>query len=65
MISHLTRPEKNNATAPTPTEITAKMIDAGEDALLGSLGGAVECNWNPRELASQVYRAMFEVRNRV
>jgi hypothetical protein len=40
-------------------EVTPAMIEAGEDVLLGALGGAVSTVfWFPRELAIEVYRAM-------
>jgi len=34
------------------------MISAGEDALLKILGGAVSVFYEPRDLATEVYRAM-------
>ncbi len=40
------------------------MIEAGADALLGELGGAVSSHWNPDDLAAQVYRAMISARGR-
>ncbi len=43
---------------PTEIEITTAMIDAGEDELLGKLGGAVTVHWDARDLAMKVYRAM-------
>lgn len=39
-------------------EITPDMIAAGEDVLLGKLGGAVTSHWEPAELASAVFQAM-------
>lgn len=39
-------------------EITPEMIDAGEEALLKTLGGAVSVFYDPRDLAIEVYQAM-------
>ena len=39
-------------------EITPEMIEAGEDVLVSTLGGAVSSHWCPPDLASQVYLAM-------
>jgi hypothetical protein len=39
-------------------EITPEMIAAGEDVLLGVLGGAVSSHWFPDVLAKQVFAAM-------
>jgi len=47
----------------TEIEVTPQMIDAGEDALASTLGGAVtEIIWYPRDLAVEVYRAMERCR---
>ena len=43
-------------------EITPEMIAAGEDVLLGELGGAVSSYWFPDELAKRVYLAMARSR---
>ena len=41
-------------------EITPEMVEAGEGILLAELGGAVtSVFWHPRDLAKQVYLAMF------
>ena len=39
-------------------EITSTMIAAGEDVLLGELGGAVSVHWFPDDLAKKVFSAM-------
>ncbi len=39
-------------------EITPEMVEAGSEALLAELGGGVSFFWNPRDLATSVYRAM-------
>ena len=39
-------------------EVTPEMIEAGVDALIRVLGGAVSVFWEPDELAILVYRAM-------
>jgi hypothetical protein len=46
------------ATKSTDEKITQEMIEAGEDVLLGELGGAVSVHWDAAELAIAVYRAM-------
>jgi hypothetical protein len=43
-------------------EITQEMIDAGEDVLLGELGGAVSSHWSAPDLAKQVFSAMASCR---
>ncbi len=40
-------------------EITPAMIEAGEGVLLSELGGAVQTNWEPCDLAVAVFRAML------
>ena len=45
---------------PTEIEITPAMIEAGEDVLLSTLGGGVQCHWDPRDLATKVFRAMVQ-----
>jgi hypothetical protein len=42
----------------TEVEITPAMIDAGEDVLLGTIGGPLEIVWYPRDLAVKVFLAM-------
>ena len=37
------------------------MIEAGENVLLETLGGAVECHWEPRDLAVKVFQAMVRL----
>jgi hypothetical protein len=47
-----------NAATQPEIEITEEMIAAGEDVLLGELGGAVSSHWLPDVLAKEVYLAM-------
>jgi len=56
--------DDRSALALNEIEITPKMIEAGEDALLAKLGGAVEVHWCPRDLAIAVYQAMAFLDNR-
>jgi hypothetical protein len=59
-MSHLEIPD-SGAGAPgrnDEIEITPEMIEAGEDVLLGELGGAVTSYWSAPELAKRVFEAM-------
>lgn len=49
---------ENETYSTNEIEITPEMTAAGEDVLLGALGGAVSSHWWPDELANQVYLAM-------
>ena len=49
----------DRATKPIEIEITPKMIEAGVDVFSHTLGAAVNCTWVPRDLAKQVYLAMY------
>ena len=51
--------EIDRATLPTEIEITPQMIEAGEDVLRQNVGAAINYNWDPQDLALQVYRAMY------
>lgn len=43
-------------------EVSGEMLDAGEDAVLGEVGGAdLGGHFDPREFAATVYRAMERV----
>jgi hypothetical protein len=60
-MSHVLRSDATGAGAPDEIEITPAMIEAGEDVLLGELGGAVTSYWSAPELAKRVFEAMASV----
>ena len=62
MILHLDEAAPEGDGAPkNEIMITEAMIEAGEQILLGELGGAVSSHWSARDLAMKVYAAMVSL----
>jgi len=55
--------KEDRPTLPNEIEVTPAMVEAGEEVILAQVGGAdLGGAFSARDLAAEVYRAMYDLR---